>query len=131
MTPSFPTLRSSDLIAIALEGAGVIDVFRYFLDAGQSEEESFASAQRVFRGVPLDGSCAFIKDAVYLRGLVGVHTFFSWALRESRLRLFRQLFDGKMTTGEVQRFALVFEEGVMLPPRWLVHWWISENEGRK
>src|SRR3546814_4248108 len=70
-----------EAIAMALEGAGFIDVFRYFLDAGQSAEESFASAQRVFRGVPLDGGCAFTKDAVYLRGLVGVHTFFRWALR--------------------------------------------------
>src|SRR3546814_10568133 len=60
-----------EAIAMALEGAGFIDVFRYFLDAGQSAEESFASAQRVFRGVPLDGGCAFTKDAVYLRGLVG------------------------------------------------------------
>src|SRR3546814_7724723 len=67
-----------EAIAMALEGAGFIDVFRYFLDAGQSAEESFASAQRVFRGVPLDGGCAFTKDAVYLRGLVGVHTFFRW-----------------------------------------------------
>src|SRR3546814_19404569 len=63
-----------EAIAMALESAGFIDVFRYFLAAGQSAEESFASAQRVFRGVPLDGGCAFTTDAVYLRGLVGVHT---------------------------------------------------------
>src|SRR3546814_4576048 len=80
----------------------------YFLDAGQSAGESFASAQRVFRGVQLDGGCAFTQDAVYLRGLVGVHTFFRWALRERRLRLCRQLFAGKMTLGDVQRFAPLF-----------------------
>jgi len=28
-------------------------VFRYFLDAGQNEVESFSSTQRVFRGVSL------------------------------------------------------------------------------
>ncbi|HEY9541336.1 MAG TPA: flavohemoglobin expression-modulating QEGLA motif protein [Luteimonas sp.] len=117
-----------EAIAMALEGAGFIDVFRYFLDAGQSAEESFASAQRVFRGVPLDGGCAFTKDAVYLRGLVGVHTFFRWALRERRLRLCRQLFAGKMTLGDVQRFAPLFDAGVLQPPRWLPHW-VSRANG--
>ena len=116
-----------EAIAMALEGAGFIDVFRYFLDAGQPAEESFASAQRVFRGVPLDGGCAFTKDAVYLRGLVGVHTFFRWALRERRLRLCRQLFAGKMTLGDVQRFAPLFEAGVLQPPRWLPHWVARAN----
>src|SRR5690606_38704799 len=103
-------------VAMALEGAGFSDVFRYFLDAGQSAEESFASAQRVFRGVPLDGGFAFTKDGVYLGGLVGVHTFFRWTLRERRLRLCRQLFAGTMTLGDVQRFAPPFEAGVLQPP---------------
>src|SRR3546814_4491013 len=126
-TCALPILRI-EAIAMALEGAGFIDGFRYFLDAGQSAEESFASAQRVFRGVPLDGGCAFTKDAVYLRGLVGVHTFFRWALRERRLRLCRQLFAGKMTLGDVQRFAPLFDAGVLQPPRWLPDW-VSRANG--
>ncbi|GAA3924546.1 flavohemoglobin expression-modulating QEGLA motif protein [Luteimonas lutimaris] len=117
-----------EAIAMALGGAGFIDVFRYFRDAGQSAEESFASAQRVFRGVPLDGGHAFTKDAVYLRGLIGVHTFFRWALGQGRLRLCRQLFAGKMTLGDVQRFAPLFEAGVLQPPRWLSHW-VSRANG--
>src|SRR3546814_15714962 len=100
---------------MALEGAGFIDVFRYFLDAGQSAEESFASAQRVFRGVPLDGGCAFTKAAVYLRGLVGVHTFFRWAMRERRLRPCRQLIAGTLSVGEVHRFAPRSEPGAAHP----------------
>jgi len=44
-----------EAVAHALDGANFIDVFRYFLDAGQQPPESFASAQRVFRGVPLTG----------------------------------------------------------------------------
>jgi uncharacterized protein (TIGR02421 family) len=117
-----------EAIAMALDGAGFIEVFRYFLDAGQSAQESFASAQRVFRGVPLSGGHAFTKDAVYLRGLIGVHTFFRWALRQGRLRLCRQLFAGKMTLGDVQRFAPLFEAGVLQPPRWLPHW-VSRANG--
>src|SRR3546814_19311870 len=106
---------------MALDVAGFLAVFRYFLDAGQSAEESFASAQRVFRGVPLDGGCAFTKDAVYLRGLVVVHTFFRWALRERRLLLCRQLFARNMTLGDVQLLAPLVDAGVLQPPRWLPH----------
>ena len=55
---------------MALRGADFIEVFRFFLDAGQTETDSFASAQRVFRGAPLGGGAAFTKDTVYLHGLL-------------------------------------------------------------
>src|SRR5690606_34041065 len=116
-----------EAVAIALEGADFIEVFRYFLDSGQSPEEGFASAQRVFRGVPTTGGAAFTKDAVYLRGLVGVHTFFRWAMRQRQLRLCRWLFAGKMTLVDVQRFAPLFESGVLLPPRWMPRWIARAN----
>src|SRR3546814_3748829 len=60
--------------------------------------------------------------------MVGVHTFFRWALRERRLRLCRQLFAGKMTLGDVQRFAPLFDAGVLQPPRWLPDW-VSRANG--
>ena len=116
-----------EAVAMAMEGADFIEVFRYFLDAGQSPEESFASAQRVFRGVPTTGGAAFTKDAVYLRGLVSVHTFFRWAMRQRQLRLCRWLFAGKMTLVDVQRFAPLFESGVLLPPRWMPRWIARAN----
>ena len=111
-----------EAVAMALDGADFIEVFRYFIDAGQNEEESFASAQRVFRGVPVSGGAAFTKDTVYLRGLIGVHTFFRWALREQKLGLCRQLFAGKMTLGDVQRFEPLFADGTLAAPRWLPRW---------
>jgi len=111
-----------EAVAMALQGADFIEVFRYFLESGQSEVESFASAQRVFRGVPVSGGAAFTKDTVYLRGLIGVHTFFRWAIKHRRLRLCRWLFAGKMTLEDVLRFEPLFEAGVLLPPRWLPPW---------
>ena len=112
----------------AMEGADFIEVFRYFLDAGQPPNESFVSAQRVFRGVPTTGGYAFTKDTVYVRGLVGVHTFFRWALRERKLRLCRLLFAGKMTLADVQRFEPMFDCGALVAPRWLPQW-ISRANG--
>lgn len=113
-------------VAMALDGADFLDVFRHFRDAGQSDVESFASAQRVFRGVPTTGGSAFTKDTVYLRGLVGVHTFFRWALRTGQLRLCRLLFAGKMTLADVLRFEPLFGDAdmapVLVPPRWLPSW---------
>ncbi|MEP6634775.1 MAG: flavohemoglobin expression-modulating QEGLA motif protein, partial [Luteimonas sp.] len=105
-----------EAVAMALEGADFVQVFRYFLSAGQNDFESFVSAQRVFRGVPLDGGAAFTKDTVYLRGLIGVHTFFRWALRQRKLRLCRLLFAGKMTLDDVQRFEPLFDSGALAPP---------------
>ena len=111
-----------EAIAMARDGADFIEVFRYFREAGQVPEESFASAQRVFRGVPVTGGGAFNKDTVYLRGLVSVHTFFRRMLREEQLQVCRWLFAGKMTLEDAQALAPLFEAGVLVPPRWLPPW---------
>ncbi len=116
-----------EAVAMALEGADFLQVFRYFLDAGQDEVESFTSAQRVFRGVPTTGGAAFTKDTVYLRGLIGVHTFFRWALKHDKLRLCRLLFAGKMTLADVARFEPLFDSGDLQPPRWLPEWVARAN----
>jgi len=116
----------TEAIAMAREGADFIQVFRYFCDAGQNHEESFASAQRVFRGVPT--VAAFTKDTVYLRGLVSVHTFFRHMLAEDRLQICRWLFAGKMSLTDAIDFAPLFEEGILRPPRWLPHW-VSRANG--
>ncbi|MFS8064381.1 MAG: flavohemoglobin expression-modulating QEGLA motif protein [Luteimonas sp.] len=116
-----------EAVAMALGGADFVQVFRYFLDSGQDECESFSSAQRVFRGVPLTGGCAFTKDTVYLRGLIGVHTFFRRALGQRKLHLCRYLFAGKMTLADVQRFEPLFAGGVLLPPRWMPQWVARAN----
>ncbi|KGQ18074.1 DUF1704 domain containing protein [Lysobacter dokdonensis DS-58] len=117
-----------EAVAQALEGADFIEVFRFFLDAGNPPTESFVSAQRVFRGVPTSGGCAFTKDTVYVRGLIGVHTFFRWALRNRKLRLCRMLFAGKMTLADVQRFEPMFDCGALSMPRFLPQW-VSRANG--
>ena len=109
-------------IDMALRGADFIDVFRFFLDAGQREPESFASAARVFRGVPVTGGAAFTKDGVYLAGLVRVHTFFRWCLRQKKLALTHRLFAGKITLEDVFDLDAAFEQGAIAPPRYLPPW---------
>jgi len=106
----------------ALNGADFIEVFKFFLGAGQTEADSFTSAMRVFRGAPLGGGCAFTKDAVYLHGLLSVHTFFRWALKNQRLQLCRNLFAGKMTLHDVIALEPLFASGYIVAPLYLPPW---------
>lgn len=109
-------------IDLALKGADFVDVFRFFLDEGQSENESFTSAMRVFRGAPLSGGHAFTKDTVYLHGLLSVHTFFRWVFKQNRLPLTRHLFAGKMTLQDVLALEPFYESGFISPPLYLPTW---------
>jgi len=109
-------------IDMALGGADFIQVFRFFLDAGQSETDSFASAQRVFRGAPLGGGAAFTKDTVYLHGLLSVHTFFRWALKHKRLSVCRNLFAGKLALHDVLSLQPYFDNSYIAQPRFLPPW---------
>ncbi len=109
-------------IDMALSGANFLDVFDFFLGAGQSPTDSFTSAQRVFRGAPLGGGSAFTKDTVYLHGLLSVHTFFRWALRNRRLPLCRLLFAGKMALQDVLAFEPLYEQGFLAPPLYVPPW---------
>ncbi|HEU4663320.1 MAG TPA: flavohemoglobin expression-modulating QEGLA motif protein [Dokdonella sp.] len=109
-------------IDMAIRGADFIEVFRFFMDAGQSEADSFSSAQRVFRGAPVGGGAAFTKDAVYLRGLLSVHTFFRWALKNQRMALCRNLFAGKCALHDVIALEPYFDNGYIAQPRYLPPW---------
>ncbi len=109
-------------IDMALNGADFVEVYRYFSACGQSAADSFHSAQRVFRGVPLSGGAAFAKDNVYLSGLLTVHTFFRWAFKQQRMDLLRHLFAGKLTLHDVIALQPHFASGAIVPPRWLPPW---------
>jgi uncharacterized protein (TIGR02421 family) len=109
-------------IDLAMKGADFIEVFRFFLDEGQTDTEAFTSAMRVFRGAPLTGGVAFTKDTVYLHGLLSVHTFFRWVFKHNRLVLARHLFAGKMTLHDVLALEPFFESGFIREPQYLPRW---------
>lgn len=109
-------------IDMALDGADFVQVYRFFHERGQGVADSFRSAQRVFRGVPVTGGSAFAKDNVYLSGLLAVHTFFRWAFRVQRMDLLRYLFAGKLALADVLSLEPYFLDGTLAPPRWLPPW---------
>lgn len=114
-------------IDMAIGGADFVQVFRFFLDAGQTPEDSFASTQRVFRGAPLGGGAAFTKDTVYLRGLLSVHTFFRWCLRHRKIAVARQLFAGKLALEDVFALQPMFDAGAIAPPQYIPPWMQRAN----
>jgi len=109
-------------VKMALDGADFIELFKFFLDAGQSEEESVKSAQRIFRGGAVKGGVVFTKDAVYLQGLVEVHTFLRVAIRDNRPNLVRNLFAGRLTMADALRLDPHFQSGWLIPPVYIPTW---------
>ncbi len=107
---------------MALSGADFLEVFEAFLESGQTEDESFFSTMRLFRGVPPTGGVAFTKDSVYLRGLLEVHTFFRWALRHDHLDATRRFLSGRMTPGDAIELAEAFEAGDLVTARYVPPW---------
>lgn len=111
-----------EAIQMALDGADFIEVGRFFLEAGQNHQESFYSAMRVFRGGDVDGRIAFTKDAVYLQGLVHVHTFMLAAIQSGKPEYVHYLFSGRMTLGDVVELEPWFRDGSVAAPLYEPGW---------
>lgn len=115
-------------IHLALEGADYIEVFRFFLESGQSEDESAHSTMRVFRGGDVRGRVCFTKDIVYLSGLLSVHTFFRKAIADGQPHLIRRLFAGRMTLSDVFALGPAFEDGRVVEGRFVPPWATSVHQ---
>ncbi len=109
-------------VKMALDGADFIELFKFFLDAGQSEIESVRSAQRIFRGGAVKDGVVFTKDAVYLQGLLEVHTLFRLAIRDNRPELVKNLFGGRLAMADALRLNPLFESGWLIPPTYMPVW---------
>ncbi len=106
----------------ALEGADFLDTFRFFLEQGQTDVESVRSAMRVFRGGDVRGRVVFTKDAVYLHGLLSVHTFFRKAIAEHKIELVSRAFAGRLSLADLFDLEEAFEAGWIAEPRYVPRW---------
>ena len=109
-------------IHLGLSGGDFIDVFKFFLGAGQSEKESFQSAARIFRGGDLHGRHVFTKDVVYLKGLLSVHTFMRKAIEQRKIDYPQLLFIGRVTLGDVIAFEHFVGSGFLIRPKYQPRW---------
>jgi len=106
----------------ALEGADFLDTFRFFLEAGQTEDESYHAAMRVFRGGDGRGGVVFTKDVVYLQGLIYAHTFLRKAIQADKPEYASYLFAGRLTLGDVIALEPFFRSGFIAPPAHQPRW---------
>lgn len=112
----------------ALNGADFVETFKFFLDSGQSERESFQSAARIFRGGDINGRNVFTKDVVYLKGLLSVHTFLRKAIQERKIDYPQRLFSGRLAVGDIVRFDEAFTDGWIAPGKYLAPW-VANRQG--
>src|SRR3990167_312735 len=56
------------------QGANFLDIYRYFINCGLTEEDSYNHSVRLFRGSTPTGG-AFTKDLSYAKGLVLIYNF--------------------------------------------------------
>lgn len=109
-------------VQMGLDGADFLEIFRFFLEAGQDEYESFQSAARIFRGGDPRGGIVFTKDIVYLQGLLRTHTFLRKAVQSNKFHYAEHLFAGRLTLGDVIALEPFFESGVIAPPLYEPPW---------
>ena len=109
-------------IEMAENGADFIDLFKFYRNHGQSDEESYYSAMRIFRGGQPKGGIIFYKDNVYLRGLIEVGSFLKHAMHQGYIHDINLLFCGKLTTSDVLKFKQYSESGAIIDPVYLPKW---------
>jgi uncharacterized protein (TIGR02421 family) len=107
---------------MAVNGADIVDLFKFFRMHGQNDEESYLSAMRIMRGGHPKGGIVFFKDNVYLRGLIEVESFFKTVMHEGRLYDMAVLFTGKLTTEDVKILHPLTGDGWVDAPKYLPKW---------
>jgi hypothetical protein len=100
------------------QGADFLDIFRYFIECGLSEDEAYKQCVRVFRGsVPTGGP--FTKDLAYAKGFVLLYNFLCYAISERRIDVVPILFSGKLSLDDVPLLLELKAQGLLAEPRYM------------
>lgn len=121
---SFPqrARRISDRVVavdLAEQGADFCEVYKYFIERGVSEHDSYRVTQRVFRGGTLTGSSVFTKDISYVKGFVENVNFIRSAINSGVPEIIPMLFVGKVTLDDLPLLYERYLEGVITGPKYL------------
>ena len=109
-------------IQMAADGADFLEVYHYFLERTDSQNQSFENARRVFRGGVLSGGAPFTKDIVYLDGLIRVHNFLRALVANGRTDCMLLLFCGKLDLEDIPVLCELVSIGLCKPPKYLPGW---------
>lgn len=100
------------------EGATFLDIYRYFLDCGLTEEESYNQSTRLFRGSTPTGG-AFTKDLSYAKGFVLIYNYLRIAISLQHIDSIYLLFSGKLVLDDLPLLLELKQRGILTPPVYL------------
>jgi uncharacterized protein (TIGR02421 family) len=101
-----------------MDGATFLDIFQYFLACGDSEEDSYDHAVRIFRGsTPTCGP--FTKDLSYAKGFMLAYTFIMYAIAEHQVDVIDLLFIGKISLEDIPLLIELRDMGLLEKPKFL------------
>lgn len=105
-------------VNMAEEGANFFDVFQFYVDQGMSQDDSYQSTVRVFRGSIPDGG-PFTKDLAYSKGFILIYNYMRLAVQRGLVKRIPLLFVGKTTLEDLHVLYDLMEEGIITPPRYI------------
>jgi uncharacterized protein (TIGR02421 family) len=120
---SYPgRLRKITNRVIALEkvlaGANFLDIYRYFVEVGLNEEDSYNHTVRVFRG-SLPELGPFTKDLSYTKGFVLIYNFIRLCISQKKIDTIPLLFMGKIGLQDLPLLQELKTEQLLAPPMYL------------
>lgn len=105
-------------VSMAEEGANFLDVFSFYREQGMSEDDSYQSTVRVFRGSVPDGG-PYTKDLSYSKGFILIYNFMRLAVQRGLVKRIPLLFVGKTTLEDLHILSDLQDEGIITPPRYV------------
>jgi uncharacterized protein (TIGR02421 family) len=106
-------------IHMAEHGADFLDIFRFFLDQGQTPRDGYRQAVRVFRGSLPRGIGPFTKDLSYIRGFLDIAGLIRRELVAARFNRIPLLFAGKTSAGDLDDLSSLADRGLLTRPRFV------------
>ncbi len=105
-------------VNMAEDGANFYDVFQFYRDQGLTEEDSYQSTVRVFRGSTPEGG-PFTKDLSYSKGFILIYNFMRLAVQRGLVKRIPLLFLGKTTLEDLHILSDLLDEGIVAPPKYI------------
>jgi uncharacterized protein (TIGR02421 family) len=105
-------------VNMAEGGANFFDVYQFYREQNLTEEDSYQSTVRVFRGSTPEGG-PYTKDLSYSKGFILIYNYMRLAVQRGLVKRIPLLFVGKTTLEDLHILADLLEEGIITPPRYI------------
>jgi len=100
------------------QGANFLDIYRYFIDCGLSEDDSYRQSVRIFRGSTPNGG-PFTKDLSYAKGFILIYNYIRFAISQRQIASIPLLFSGKLVLDDLPLLGELLERGILTEPVYL------------